>query len=79
MTSSIRWWVLKRELNSSTLLWNPRHGRQNIGRPYKSFIDQIREDTNCSQEEIPAVMKDRIGWSTMPEQARNDDQDTFSI
>ena len=38
-------WRSKDELASDLLLWNPKHGKRSRGRPRKSYIDQLKEDT----------------------------------
>ena len=52
-------WRSKDELASDPLLWNPKHGKRSRGRPRKSNIDQLKEDTNLMIEELPTAMNDR--------------------
>ena len=38
----------KEVLVSDLLLWYPNHGTTNVGRPYKTYYQQIAEDANCN-------------------------------
>ena len=55
-------WRAKSELVSQTVLWNPSHGKANVGRPSITFIDQLCSDTGCTPEELPTAMDDRLEW-----------------
>ena len=37
----------KDELVSELLLWVPRHRRTNVGRPKKTYFQQLVEDAGC--------------------------------
>ena len=50
------------ELISNVLLWTPSHGREKAGRPARTYIEQLCEDTGCSQEDLPEAMNDREKW-----------------
>lgn len=50
------------EVVSDLILWTPRHGTSKTGRPYKTYIKQLMEDTDCHLEDLPKVMKDRELW-----------------
>ena len=65
-------WPSKEELIADVLLWNPKHGKRSQGRPRKTYIDQLLDDTGCRLEELPNAMEDRVGVSTNAEQARPD-------
>ena len=52
-------WRSKDELASDLLLWNPKHGKRSRGRPRKSYINQLKEDTMLNIEELPTAMNDR--------------------
>ena len=41
------------------LLWKPTHGHQPRGRPKKTYIDQLMDDTGCRIEKVPIAMEDR--------------------
>ena len=71
MTVSIReqrlrfighFWRIKSELVSDLLLWQPVHGQRPRGRPAKTVIDQLSEDTGCNLSELQNAMNDREGW-----------------
>ena len=54
--------MMKDELASDLLLWNPKHGKRSRGRPRKSYIDQLKEDTMLKIEELLTAMNDRNEW-----------------
>ena len=47
------------ELISDILLWNASHGRAKAGRPVRTYIQQLGEDTGSSPEDLPEAMNDR--------------------
>ena len=55
-------WRSKDELISNVLLWTPAYGRAKAGRPARTDIQQLCEDTECSPEDLPEVMNDRQKW-----------------
>ena len=50
------------ELISDVLLLTPSHGRAKVGRPARTNIQQLCEDTACSHEDLPEAMNDREEW-----------------
>ena len=50
------------ELIGDVLLWTPTHGRAKAGRPARTYIQQLCEDTICSPEDLPEAMNDREKW-----------------
>ena len=44
------------------LLWTPTYGRAKAGRPTRTYIQQLCEDTGCSPEDLPEAMNDREKW-----------------
>ena len=44
---------------SDILLWTPTYGRAKAGRTARTYIQQLREDTGCSPEDLPY---DREKW-----------------
>ena len=50
------------ELISDVLLWIPTHGRAKAGRPARTYIQQLCEDTGCCPEDLPRAMNDREKW-----------------
>ena len=55
-------WRSRDELVSDVLLWTPTHGRAKAGRPARTYIQQLCEDTGCSPEDLPQAMNDRDKW-----------------
>ena len=58
-------WRSRDEHISNVLPWNPSHGRAKAGWPARTYIQQLREDTGCSPEDLPEVTNDREGWWEM--------------
>ena len=52
----------KDELISDVLLWTPAYGHAKAGRPARTYIQQLFEDTGCSPEDLPEAMNDRDKW-----------------
>ena len=50
------------EVISDILLWTPTHGRAKAGRPARTYLQQLSEDTGCSSEDLPKAMNDEEGW-----------------
>ena len=55
-------WRSKDELISDVLLWTPMYGRAKAGRPARTYIQQLCEDTGCSPEDRPEAMNYREKW-----------------
>ena len=55
-------WRSRDELMSDALLWTPTHGRAKAGRPARTYIQQLCEDTGCCPEDLPEAMNDREEW-----------------
>ena len=55
-------WRSRGELISDVLQWIPTYGRANAGRPARTYIQQLCEDTGCSPEDLPGAMNDREKW-----------------
>ena len=55
-------WKSEDELRSDVLLWNPSHGQAKAGRPARSYIQQLCEDTGCNPEDRPEAMNSREEW-----------------
>ena len=51
-------WRSRDEFISDLLLWTPTYGRANAGRPVRTYIQQLCEDTGCSSEDLPEAMND---------------------
>ena len=52
-------WRSRDELIRDVLLWTPTHGRAKAGRPARTYIQQLCEDTGCCPDDLPRAMNDR--------------------
>ena len=55
-------WRSRDELISDVLLWTPTYSRAKAGRPARTYIQQLCEDTGCSPEDLPEATNDREKW-----------------
>ena len=55
-------WRSKNELASDLLLWIPKHGYSQVGRPCKSYISQLAVDTRMQNEDLKNAMEDQNVW-----------------
>ena len=55
-------WRSRDELISDVLLWTPTYSRAKAGRPARTYIQQLCEDTGCSSEDLPEAMNNREKW-----------------
>ena len=55
-------WRSKDELISDVLLWTPTYGQAKTGRPARTYIQQLCEDTGCNPEDLPKAINDREKW-----------------
>ena len=55
-------WGSRDELIRDVLLWTPTHSRAKAGRPARTYIQQLCEDTGCCPEDLPRAMNDREEW-----------------
>ena len=55
-------WRSKGELISDVLMRTPSHGRANVWRPARTYIQFFYADTGCSLEDLLGAMDDRDGW-----------------
>ena len=55
-------WRSKDEIVSDVLLWTPAYGQSKAGRPARTFIQQLCDDTGCNPEDLPKVMNDGETW-----------------
>ena len=46
-------WRSRDGLIRDVLLWTPTHGRAKAGRPARTYIQQLCEDTGCCPEDLP--------------------------
>ena len=49
-------------LKSDVLVWTPTYGRSKAGRPNRTYIQQLCEDTGFSPEDLPEAINDREKW-----------------
>ena len=50
-------------LANKLLFWDPQHGHRGRGRPYLTYMDVLKKDTNLSSvDEIRTVMLERDVW-----------------
>ena len=50
------------ELISDVLLRTPTYGQAKTGRPARTYIQQLCEDTGCSPEDLLEAMNSREKW-----------------
>ena len=55
-------WRSRDELISDVLLRTAIYGRAKAGRPARTYVQQLCEDTGCSPEDLPEAMNDREKW-----------------
>ena len=55
-------WRSRDELISEVFLWIPTYGRAKAGRPARTRIQHLCEDTGCSPEDLPEAMNNREKW-----------------
>ena len=55
-------WRSRDELISDVLLWTTAYGQEKAGRPARTYIQQLCEDTGCSPEDLPEAINDREKW-----------------
>ena len=55
-------WRSRDELISDVHLWTPTYGWAKAGRPARTYIQQLCEDTGYSPEDLPEAMNDREKW-----------------
>ena len=65
-------WRSREELIRDVLLWTSTYGRAKAGRPARTNIQQICEDTRCSLENLLEAMNDREKWREMVWDIRDD-------
>ena len=55
-------WRSRDELISDVLLWTLVYGQAKAGRPARTYLQQLCEDTGCSPEDLPEAMNDGEKW-----------------
>ena len=56
------WWRSKDEIVSDVILCTPAYGQSKAGRPARTFIQQLCDDTGCNPKDLPKAMNDRETW-----------------
>ena len=52
-------WRSKDEIVSDVLRWTPAYGQSKAGRPARTYVQQLCDDTGCNPEDLPKAMNDR--------------------
>ena len=52
----------KDEIVSDLLLWTPTYGQSKAGRPARTYIQLLCDDTGCNPEDLSEAMNDRETW-----------------
>ena len=55
-------WRSRDEVIRDVLLWTPTHGRAKAGRPARTYIQQLCEDTGFCPKDLPRAMNDGEEW-----------------
>ena len=71
LSNTVHCWRSKEELISDILLWTPAHRRTKVGRPVRTYLQQLCNDTGCSLEDLPGAMNDRDGWRERVKRTRD--------
>ena len=50
------------EAESNLVLWTPNHGKRGRGRPARTFVQQLRDDTGLQEREMASLMLSRDQW-----------------
>ena len=54
----------KTEPVSKLILWVPKHGTRNRGKPPINYVDQLCKDTELQESDLGVAMEDRATWRT---------------
>ena len=55
-------WRTKDEIVSDVLLWTSAYGQSKAGRPARTFVQQLCDDTGCNPKDLPKSMDERETW-----------------
>ena len=55
-------WRHKEEIASDTLLWQPTYRHTAVGRPAKTYVDQLQEDSGLEKADLATAMMNRNLW-----------------
>ena len=56
---AVHCWRRGNEFICDILLWTPSHGRASVGRPTRTYPQQLGTNTGCILEDLPKAMDDR--------------------
>ena len=70
-------WRSKYELIRDVLIWTPSHGRECVGRPARTCLQQLCEDKGCSVEYLPEAMDCRDEWREKERERERESQGKF--
>ena len=62
----------RNELISDKLLWTPSHGQAKVGRPDRTYVQQLCANTRYSLADLSGAMDDREGWRERVREVRVD-------
>ena len=65
-------WRSRDKLISDVLLWTPSHGHAKAGRPARTYVQHLYEDTGCSHGDLLEARNDREGWRELVKDIRVD-------
>ena len=54
-----------KEIVRKSILCNQNHGKTKVGRPHKTFLDQLKNDVDMDIGDMKNAMKDRYVWKIM--------------
>ena len=57
-------WRHDEEIAYNLLFWIPENKKHKRGRPQKTYIDQVIEDTGLQMEELKTLMANREEWKS---------------
>ena len=66
-------WRSRDDLISDVFLWTPTYKRAKAGRPPRTYIQQLCEDTGCSPEDMTEAMNNREKWRERVREIRASD------
>ena len=55
-------WRSRGELIRDVFIWTPTYGQAKAGRPARTYMQQLYEDTGCSPQDLAEAMNDREKW-----------------
>ena len=61
----------KEEVAGDLILWEPKHGKRNVGRPQLNYVKVLKEDVGCELDDMPNLMSDRDRWREIVGSRRN--------